>query len=228
MEPEPIVEDARIPLGITLTGYRLFVITTIIALGTAKLVASYRTKSIALATLDWTLGGFLGSLCVLLSSSVIAILEGVNHLEEFSSWACTQALAPLRGLGSSIRISRMSYSLWHRFLFMVSTQYELFVLTYPNRASGLSCFLHFLLGDRFAQHYWLMPWAINWPSFPIHGDASCGDRIGTPVLYFDICQFLCSEMVWLSYLDVAIGDNIEEGRKISSMETIPTLAQTTK
>ena len=47
------------PLGVKLTGYRLFFMTTVFSFGVAKCILTYKGQSIAPTTLDWVSGTFL-------------------------------------------------------------------------------------------------------------------------------------------------------------------------
>ena len=47
------------PLGVKLTGYRLFFVTIVFSFGVAKSILAYKGLSIAPTTLDWVSGTFL-------------------------------------------------------------------------------------------------------------------------------------------------------------------------
>ena len=49
-----------LPLGVKLTGYKLFFMATLFCFGTVKAILSYMGQSIAPTTLDWVAGTFLG------------------------------------------------------------------------------------------------------------------------------------------------------------------------
>ncbi|KAF8260537.1 hypothetical protein EI94DRAFT_890007 [Lactarius quietus] len=63
------------PLGIKLTGYRLVFMTTILSVGTAKTIISYKGQSVAPTTLDWASG-----------TALTAMLYWVGLYEESNKW----------------------------------------------------------------------------------------------------------------------------------------------